>query len=308
MPAKNLMEDINTLFTASSNIFETEFKAAQSHMYFSNCIKEVPIKTDLISYTFSDFIGGLEEIAPDQPIRFDSVVTKNFVVGTRDFANGIKVHIKDIENNNFSIYQEKAASLAYDAASLKDNLVADVLNGESAALCYDGATLFGDHTIGASTINNLMNLELTAANLDAAITRMQSMKLRPTKGARKIELNRGIDKLELHVPVSLRAKAEDILTVKILANGAENRLFNRCNLVVNGKLEDNGAWFLANTSGRLKPFIYQNRKPAKLYKTDPMQAMNFDPQFLLRQLTWSVHASGEILPTMPWYILKSKPA
>ncbi len=143
---------------------------------------------------------------------------------------------------------------------------------------------------------------LTPGNFAFARAQLQSRKL-------ENGLPMALGPLTLSVPVALRTTAEQILNLGMFApataygavgtaGGSDNILRGASNCVVSTYLSSDTRWFLSSELGGLKPFIYQERQPAKFV---PMTSPTDANVFNLNVLQYGAdvrNAAGYYLPQL----------
>ena len=145
-----------------------------------------------------------------------------------------------------------------------------LLNGESQT-CYDGQYFFDtDHPVGSASVSNkitavLSNATLAAAQAGYGLARTGMKKFKDEEGR---SLN--ITPTVLLVGPALEDTARALLTNDKLADDKPNPYKGTAELVVDGRIESDTAWFLLDTSKPVKPFVYQPRKkPVFVSQTNP---------------------------------------
>ncbi|MCY1280301.1 Mu-like prophage major head subunit gpT [compost metagenome] len=149
----------------------------------------------------------------------------------------------------------------FSSAQLPDELVYEAVNGGFTKLTYDGQYHFDtDHPVGSSLVSNkstvaLSNASLAAAQAGYGAARTAMKQFRDEEG-RSLNITPNV----LLVGPALEDMARALLTDGKLADDKPNPYKGTAELVVDGRIESDTAWFLLDTTKPIKPFIYQPRK------------------------------------------------
>jgi phage major head subunit gpT-like protein len=145
-------ESLANIYTALSAVFNAAFQGAPDAWY-KRLAMMVPSSSRSIDYKFLLDFPGMREWIGDRLIK--SLEGKNWEVVNKDWESTIEVFRNDIEDDQLGLYNPVVAALAQEAAHHPNQLIADLITGGGAALCYDGQYFFDtDHPVGSGTTGN----------------------------------------------------------------------------------------------------------------------------------------------------------
>jgi phage major head subunit gpT-like protein len=106
------------------------------------------------TYNWDDVLPNLVEWVGDREIH--DLRAEGYDLLNRDWAVGIKIMRKDIEDDRLGIHQARIQTLGMRAAQHRDQIVFGLLRDGVTNLCYDGKPFFAaDHPNGNSTFSNI---------------------------------------------------------------------------------------------------------------------------------------------------------
>jgi phage major head subunit gpT-like protein len=190
-----------------------------------------------------------------------NLAATDYEVPNADFEATIEVERKHLEDDQVGIYLPPAQMAGHSAAQLADEIVFEAVNKSFTAPCYDGQYFFdSDHEVAGQSVSNRSDVPLSNATLTAAQASFGVAKtaLRAMKDEEGRSLN--VVPTVLLVGGALEDTARMLLTSEKLADGSPNPYRGAVELVVDGRIESETAWFLLDTSKPIRPFIYQERK------------------------------------------------
>ena len=211
-----------------------------------------------------------------------------YTIVNDDWETTIEVNRNDIQDDNLGIYAPQARMAGWSAAQLPDEIVYELVNDGFKNRCYDGQYFFDtDHPVGEKLVSNkttkaldISTLAGAKASFGAARTAMMNQK---DEDGRPLNI---IPDVWL-VPAALQDDANLLMTVDRLEDGKPNPYKGVCEVVVDGHLTSDTAWFLLDTKKPVKPFILQKRQePEFVQQTD----MNSDNVFLRKQYLYGAEA------------------
>lgn len=180
-----------------------------------------------------------------------------YAIDNEEYEASMAIDLKDVDDDQTGKYAIMAGQIGESSAMFPDELLyGTLLPGGFSALAYDGQYFFDtDHNIGTSgNQSNLITAKLGPTGFGLARTAMWRFK--DDQGR---PLNAQL-KLILVIPPELLATAEQLISNKFLASGADNQYYQAAEIRVNPWLTDANAWYLINNVGKVKPFVIQNRK------------------------------------------------
>ncbi len=144
-------EGLARLYTAFNAVFNAAFQETQT--WFERVAMTVPAGTRIMDYKFLLDFPMVREWLGDRQIS--SLEPKAYQVETKDWEATIEVERNDIEDDQLGFYNPIVAALAQEARKHPERLIAEMMNGGFATVCYDGRNFFTtDHPVGEGTASN----------------------------------------------------------------------------------------------------------------------------------------------------------
>lgn len=260
-------EAINAAFVAIKTIFNNAFESAPST--WQRIAMRVPSTTGQNDYAWLSAFPKMRKWIGDKVVK--SLEAAKYVIVNDDFEATIEVDRNHIEDDQLGIYEPQAKMAGQSSKQLPDEIVYDLVNGGFATKCFDGQNFFdADHNVNDASVSNKGTKKLSAATLAAAKASYGAGRtaMRQFKDAEGRPLNINPD--VLLVPPALEDEARLLMTVEKLEDGKPNPYKGTAEVVVDGRLTSDTAWFLLDTTKPVKPFIYQERKaPVFVQQIDP---------------------------------------
>lgn len=255
------------VFLSLKTTFNKAFSAAPST--WQKIAMEVPSTSGQNDYSWLSNFPKMRRWIGAKVVK--ALEAYKYVVANEDFEATVEVDRNHIEDDQLGIYLPQAQMAGFSAAQLPDELVYEAVNGGFTKLCYDGQYFFDtDHQVGNGSVSNKITVALSNATLAAAqagygLARTSMKKFKDEEGR---SLN--ITPTVLLVGPALEDTARALLTNDKLADDKPNPYKGTAELVVDGRIESDTAWFLLDTSKPVKPFVYQPRKkPEFVSQTNP---------------------------------------
>ncbi|MBH2032397.1 MAG: Mu-like prophage major head subunit gpT family protein [Pseudomonadales bacterium] len=255
------------VFLSLKTTFNKAFAAAPST--WQKIAMEVPSTSGQNDYSWLSNFPKMRRWIGAKVVK--ALEAYKYVVANEDFEATVEVDRNHIEDDQLGIYLPQAQMAGFSAAQLPDELVYEAVNGGFTKLCYDGQYFFDtDHQVGNGSVSNKITVALSNATLAAAqagygLARTSMKKFKDEEGR---SLN--ITPTVLLVGPALEDTARALLTNDKLADDKPNPYKGTAELVVDGRIESDTAWFLLDTSKPVKPFVYQPRKkPEFVSQTNP---------------------------------------
>lgn len=281
---------LSGVFMALKTTFNNALKAPGSN--WEKIAMRVQSTTKQNDYVWLSKFPAMRKWIGDKTIK--KLRAGKYVAVNDDFETTIEVDRNDVEDDTLGIYTPQAQMAGESARDLPEQLVYDLVNGGFTGVCYDGQYFFDtDHPVGedenqVSVSNKLVaplshaTLALAQASFGAAVTALRKMK---DDEGRPLNLRPTV----LLVPPALEDTATALMTADKLEDGKTNPYKGKCEVVVNGYLTSDTAWFVLDTSRPIKPFIYQERKkPVFVSQTK----MDSDTVFLRKTFLYGAEARG----------------
>ncbi|WP_447588653.1 Mu-like prophage major head subunit gpT family protein [Aquipseudomonas campi] len=255
------------IFNSLKTTFNKAFDAAPST--WQKIAMEVPSTSGQNDYTWLSVFPKMRRWIGAKVVK--ALEAYKYVVVNEDFEATVEVDRNHIEDDQLGIYLPQAQMAGFSAAQLPDELVYEAVNGSFTKFCYDGQYFIDtDHPMGDVSVSNkttaaLSNATEAAAKASYGLARTSMKKFKDEEGR---SLN--ITPTVLLVGPALEDTAKALLTNSKFADGKPNPYQGTAELVVDGRIESDTAWFLLDTSKPVKPFIYQPRKkPVFVSQTNP---------------------------------------
>lgn len=217
-------------------------------------------------YGWLGAMPGMRKILGEIQIR--NLVDSNYRIANDEFENTIGVKRKDIERDNFGIYNPMFTAMGVTARTHPDELLFAALIAGFTTRCYTGKFFFdNDHEPqpGKTKFSNLETKKLSAANFETARKNLKSR-----LNAEGKAMNLGND-LVLVVSPTYEATGRSIVVADKVGGGNDNVNKGTARLEVCPLLAANEhMWFLLELGQPVKPFIYQVEKETQFTSlTDP---------------------------------------
>lgn len=250
-------DSIEAAFVSLKTIFNNAFTTAPST--WQKIAMKVPSNSGQTDYSWlSSF--------PKMKLWIGAKVVKaleafKYSVKNEDWEATVEVDRNHIEDDQLGIYEPQAKMAGHSAAQLPDEIVYEAVNKAFTTPCYDGQYFFDtDHPVGQASVSNkstapLSNASLALANAGYGAGRTAMRQFKDVEG-RSLNI---IPNLLLVGP-ALETTGKALLTNAKLADGNPNPYQGTAELVVDGRIASDTAWFLLDTSKPIMPFVYQERK------------------------------------------------
>jgi phage major head subunit gpT-like protein len=239
-------------------------------------------------YPFLGATAGLREWKTER--QHKDIAEYSFTIVNKDYEDTISVSRNAIDDNQYKQYFTQALSMGAEVARSYDVIFAAHVEAGTSTTCYDGQYFFDtDHSSkNSGTQSNYDNsIALSATNAKTAITAMQSFK--DDQG-----VVMGANPTHVMVPTGLGFTAMEVFNPAPLSAGAtepdEKVLSGWLQVIVNPYMTTNATpsisnWILLDLSKPVKPFVFQNRKPATFEVMD-----SGDDAFERNIIKYGVHA------------------
>ena len=187
-----------------------------------------------------------------------------------DWEATIEVDRNHIEDDVLGIYAPQAQMAGWSAAQLPDEIVYDLVNTGFTNKCFDGKAFFAtDHKVGKASVSNKGTVALSAATLALAMASYGVARTAMKKFADEEGRALNITPNVLLVPPALGDTARLLMTADKFGDDT-NPYKGSAEVVEDGRLTSDTAWFLLDITKPVKPFIYQERKaPIFVSQTNP---------------------------------------
>ncbi len=229
-------------------------------------------------YAWLANVPSFREWKPGTNRIYNNLSGRVYVLPNKHWEDSVEVSADDINDDQLGIYSDGMNMLGVNAGAFPDQLVWSVVESGTTLYGYDGVPFFSNaHPVsldnpGLGTYNN----QYTTAGGDARLLNAPNFAyVRAEMQKRKLEngLPWALGKLTLVVPPALRTTAEQIMNLTmfapataygaIAAQASDNALKGAADIVVSPYLTSDTSWYLTAELGPMRPFIYQERQPAK---------------------------------------------
>ncbi len=265
-------ESLAALFTSLKTTFNNAFAAAPST--WQKIAMKVPSTTGQTDYAWLSKFPKMRRWIGEKNVK--SLEAAKYTVTNEDWEATVEVDRNDIDDDNLGIYGPQAQMAGESAKQMPDEIVYEVVNGGFTTKCYDGQYFFDtDHPVrqadgSIASVSNRGTKALSVATQAAAMAsfgaaRTAMRKFKDDEG-RPLNITPNI----LLVPPALEDVANLLMTTDRLEDGKPNPYKGTAEVVVDGRLSSDTAWFLLDTTKPVRPVIYQERKaPVFVQQTDP---------------------------------------
>lgn len=259
-------DSLSSVFIGLKTTFHNAFTAAESN--WQKIAMKVPSTTGQNDYAWLSKFPRMRKWIGDKNVK--ALEAAKYTIKNDDWEATVEVDRNDIEDDQLGIYGPQAQMAGESAKQLPDEIVFELANRGFVDKCFDGQYFFDtDHAVGDTSVSNkgtkvLSCLTLAAAQASYGAARIAMRKFKDAEG-RPLNINPNV----LLVPPALEDTANLLMTVDKLEDGKPNPYKGTAQVVVDGRLTSDTAWFLLDTSKPVKPFIYQERKaPVFVQQTD----------------------------------------
>lgn len=276
---------LQALQTGFSTAFQGAYKSAP--IYWDRIATRIGSSSKTETHGFMARLLEMREWVG--PRMLQSLSAHDYVLANKDFELTIGVPRNDIEDDNLGIYDVRFREMGRQAAKWPDYRVLEALQNGESENGFDGQPFFST-THDLDPAGDQSNLpSATAAN---ALSAAGWEKAQETMASFTGEDGRPLGAYPdlLVVPPQLAAEAKELLVAERAANGATNIHRGEAQMLVLPELAgDPTTWYALDTSGELKPFIFQERQAPQFVNMAKEDDANV---FFHRQYIWGVDARG----------------
>lgn len=255
------------VFTNLKTTFNKAFDAAPN--FWDKVAMLVPSGSSQADYKWLSNFPRMRKWIGDKSVKALSAF--GYTIVNDDWEATVEVDRNDIDDDTLGIYAPQAQMAGFSAKQLPDEIVADLVNGVFANLCFDGQYMCDtDHVVAGASVSNKGTVALSAATQALAIAsygagRTAMKKFLDDEG-RPLNITPNV----LLVPPALEDIANVLMNNEKLDDGKPNPYKGTATVVCDARLTSDTAWFLLDTTKPVKPFIYQERKkPVFVQQIDP---------------------------------------
>lgn len=255
--------NLAAVFLTLKTVFNKAFSEAPST--WQKIAMKVPAPSGEADYAWLSNFPKMRRWIGDKVIK--SLKAFKYSIKAEDFETTIAVKRKHMERDQVGIYAPQVQSAGVSAKEFPDELIYEVVNNSFAAKCFDGQYFIDtDHPVGngdaAVSVSNkgtkaLSNAKKAAADASFGAARLAMRNFKDDEG-RSLNIRPNV----LLVPPALEVTAISLMTHDKLADDTPNPYKGMAEVVCDGRLSSDTAWFLLDTTRPVKPFIYQETKAA----------------------------------------------
>lgn len=267
-------ESISSVFASLKAIYQKAFEAAPSN--WQRIAMKVPSTTGQNDYAWLSNFPRMIKWIGEKVAK--SLEASKYVIVNDDFEATVEVDRNHIKDDQLGIYAPQAQMAGDSAKQLPDEIVFELVNRAFTNKCFDGQFFIDvDHPVGDGkgnvlSVSNKGTAVLSASTLANAragygAARTAMRKFKDSEG-RPLNIRPDV----LLVPPALEDEANLLMTVDKLEDGKPNPYKGTAEVVVDGRLESDTAWFLLDTTKPIKPFVYQERQAPEFVSQTDMQA------------------------------------
>ncbi len=282
---------IHSVFVSLKALFNKAFDETPST--WQKIAMKVPAPSGEADYAWLSNFPKMIEWIGDKTVK--ALKAFKYTIAARDFEATIAVKRKHIERDKLGIYAPQAKNAGMSAKEFPDELVYDAVNGAFSNKCYDGQYYCDtDHPVGKEgasvSVSNkgvavLSNASKALADASFGAARVAMRKFKDDEG-RNLNVRPDI----LLVPPALETTAIALMTNEKLADDTPNPYKGMAEVVCDGRLSSDTAWFLLDTTRPVKPFIYQEtKKPHFVSQVNP----EADDVFMRGEYKFGAEAEAE---------------
>jgi len=285
--------NLQAVFTGLKATFAEAVQAAETDQ-IEQLMERVPSSTDTEQYPVATLLGDLEEVLDE--VTITSIGRYVQSVPNRTFARIVQVKRNDIADDNVGVYRPGVRQLGRRAALYPLRLAVEALEAGFTDTWIDGETVFSDsHTWpGGQGWSNRSDVPLTEDNFDAACRALEGR-----VGPDGAPL--GLVPRVLACGLELRGTAEELVELQFLANGASNRRYKRCDLLVLPRLGSSTAWFVIDNDP-VRPMVLQDREGPEFTAKD---SPDDDDAFYRERYAYKARRRCAVAILAPWLIQAS---
>ena len=256
---------LTAVFISLKTTFNKAFEAAPSQ--WQETAMRVTSDSSQNDYSWLSNFPRMRKWIGDKVLK--ALQAFKYTIVNADWEATLEVERNHIKDDTLGVYGPQAEMAGYSAKQLPDEIVSELKNKAFENKCYDGQYFYDtDHPVDdgngvTQSVSNKGTAPLSAASRALAeagygAARTAIMTFKDNDG-RPLALIPNV----LEVPSALETVGRSLLENEKLDDGKPNPYRNTARLLVNPRLTSDTAWFLHVTTMPVKPFIFQDREPAR---------------------------------------------
>ena len=206
------------------------------------------------------------------PRQFNTLRAGKFTIENKEWENSLEIEKNDIDDDRLGMYGPVLADMGAEASHHPDELLFSLIEAGESTASFDGQFFYDtDHSWGDSgtqsndlTYNAVDPNAVTEAEFRAAYhaARKAMLEFKRDNGKSYIRPTiRPLPNLILLVPTALEEVANLAINKTLVSSGETNIVLDKPTIVTSGSLTSAVKFHLFNVGGRLKPFVFQARRP-----------------------------------------------
>lgn len=222
-------------------------------------------------YAMLGAMPGMREWLGDRV--FKSLRAADFVIKNRLWESSLTIEQTDIEDDRLEMLKDGLSFLGAEAASHPDKLLFELVSNGDTNTGFDGQFFFDtDHSWGESgSQSNDLSASMSGAAptesefriaYHASLLAMRSFK-RDNGQPFMRGLDVGLDSLILLVPTELSLVAHEAIDKLLVDGGETNIVLDRPRIISAAYLTDPTKFYTLNVGQKLRPFVFQARRPLR---------------------------------------------
>ena len=230
----------------------------------------VPSKGADEKYGWLGSMPGMQEWLGDR--QFSKLRAADYDLKNKTWESSLVIEKEDIEDDRLGMYGPVLEELGAEAAHHPDELLFSLITGGESAACFDGQFFFDtDHTWGDSgTQDNDLGYNavdpdaVTEAEFRAAYHAARKAMLEYKNDQGKLFIRpqiQALPKLLLMVPTALEEVAHKAVRKNLVNSGEDNVVLDKPDIMTCASLTNGRKFYLFNLGNRMKPFVFQARRP-----------------------------------------------
>lgn len=247
---------------------------------------EIPSATKENHYVWLGQFPHMREWIGEREIQ--KLAAYDYSIKNKPWEGTVAVPREDIEDDQYGIWTISFEQLGEAAKLQPEELVFSMLTKGFENAGYDGKSFFATNHPGSKegqVFKNMTTLKLDENSFKAARAAMMSYTGDQDKSLNIVP--------NLLVVGPANEDMADWLLKAEMHNGSSNTLKGKADVLVSNQLVGDAAdmWFLMDTKRRVKPLVFQNRRPAQIHaKVNP----NDDNVFYQKTYVWGVDSRNNV--------------
>lgn len=260
-------ENILALRTQVLTMFRMGYE--ETDVWYPRVAMTVPSSTSQNDYSWMAQLPSMEEWIGARTLR--SLASHAYTIKNKRWELTFEIDRDDLDDDNLGTYVGIIEAHGEAARKHPDELMAALFNDGESTLCFDGQNFYDtDHPVafydsskGTYSNYSASGMALTQDNFHIVRSTMINYK---GDGGRSLKVLPDL----LVIPPALEKEALEIVMAEKNASGASNVTFRMADVLMIPELTADDAWYHLVTRKRIKPYVFQSRRPLAVQaKLDP---------------------------------------